>query len=851
MKRKSLIVFLSIILLSFCTSVFGKYVIDYFEIANIQGEEVLNDDDYFKVTFESNSEVGVSENKILYVKSGDTVSLKDAPKTSSSNGYIKRTDNKSNTLSLDEGFDKTIVVSSSLTFSATNIQVTTSTNVNDILVFDSSKGHKGSKENYGVDGGRNRINLKEGSNNNGSLVNYCEFNPNLSVIKDANINMSIYMAHSGKEVNESDWPPQNDKTYSDAVNNDTTITLEDNNSTESEYKPLSGNSDNKNYCVSRIELSRDVLLLNTYIAIGARNGCYGNNPSYFQINFQNFIVGPYTELDLNGHYLTIGQNSEIWAVGSITNSKHESGGLIVESGGNLETTFTVEDHNHEQSLPVKYLGGDTAFSMYRCPYFNVNTYFYPGCNFQLGLHMFLGPSQGDVYQEINLIGGKNPIFELKSGHIERLVKYDEKLIEVCGSNNFETNNMIYQRIEYHCYNFDTTIEFPTIQLAKLASIFDINIKLGKDNFYIPPYFSFYLNDCNVTLENNIVFFPGSYLYVDQNSSITLTHGNVEYVAQSGETALTLSETRTFYQNVGGLNFLIEMADYDEGKKWYDAGDNSGGSNGGDSAVIFQSADNFWKYLNNHRPAKCDFYGNLFFNHDVNNMYLNYSLGGNINFYNYTNLLDETKNLSKINFYSNNFQAAISRMNGLSLSNVRLNIYQYYFAPLISFGKVITNPEQPNQLIGDPSNKEIVFDVSNGLIIDKDNNLEYAFMFIKNGSINYSINHLNKSGYKRRLINNEDDYIEGDNDLLGNIYQVTFDDKKMCINSSNNSFQGDYVYFHGMFVGANITVTSSSVSANLNLSKFRKGGSYNGDISSRSAVFKETDSWYDHSAWRLA
>ena len=214
-------------------------------------------------------------------------------------------------------------------------------------------------------------------------------------------------------------------------------------------------------------------------------------------------------------------------------------------------------------------------------------------------------------------------------------------------------------------------------------------------------------------------------------------------------------------------------------------------------------------------------------------------------------------VSNVNFYANNFQSASSKLNGLlgwNLSNNRFNIFQYYSLPLISFGYVITNPENASKVLKQPFSYKYRYNKEKGLIESDITDNKYAFLFLKDGNINYSVDHLNRSGYIQNWEWFEykyDDYIDGVDNLSGNYYKVSLNDNNY-INSADNSFDLDLVYFHGMFVDTkNILNTSGNLTANLNLSKFRNSNcTFGGDITNRSAIFEYSD-YYGYSCWRLA
>ena len=484
--------------------------------------------------------------------------------------------------------------------------------------------------------------------------------------------------------------------------------------------------------------------------------------------------------------------------------------------------------------------------MYRCPYFDVKTIFYPGCSYQYGLNMFFGPSQGSVYSEINVIGGDNPIYSFNSGYIVRDCRYDNELKQVVNgkNSNFAINNLMYQKISYSFYNCNgLQINLPTIKAS--ISIADLNIVLGKENFYIPPYLSFYLFNSKLTIYNKFVFLPGSYLYVDELSNIEFSFKDV----QVNEQSFPISLQSFCYQNKGSLEFLSTIHDLSEATStWVDDTDakGGGGSIGNSCNVIFTNPDFYRSYLSQNCPAHCDLYGTVSFNKNTSNLVDNYTLGGLVNIYDIESFYNSVNGFDRINFYVNNIFSAAANFDRLDINNYRFNIFQFNFIPLISFGYVITNPNSPQTILDSTNLNHYVFDSETGLIKSKDSSEIYAFVLS-----NENNDHLNRSGYTDSVIHGDREFRNGSTNLEGNIYRVNYISEHCSI--ASGSFQGEYVYFHGKFVQASSITGSKSannLTGNLNLTKFRVRGKYGGDMSSRAAYFGNSD-YYGHDAWRLS
>lgn len=127
-----------------------------------------------------------------------------------------------------------------------------------------------------------------------------------------------------------------------------------------------------------LKLNNDVILTST-INIGGHTGFWGSNSGWCQLNWQGFIIGNYSSLDLNGHDLIVTDGAVIDSYGLITDSSSsKAGNLVLGSGSTLYTDFVVEDHYRENSMPGSYINNGSLFSMYRCPYWQCNTIIYDG-----------------------------------------------------------------------------------------------------------------------------------------------------------------------------------------------------------------------------------------------------------------------------------------------------------------------------------------------------------------------------------------------------------------------------------------------------------------------------------------
>ena len=223
----------------------GQYFVNDYEIKKLTEEDIKGDsNNYCKVVFNGNSALNIAS-KTMYVEKNTILTLEDAPKVSYSDGYINWTAGNL-VLSINNALNSEISVTEDLTFAPTPVAYTESTNTNDVLVFSKENtDYRGSASSTGEESGRQKLTVSEGSNTSGNLVNYGEINSQIKVLKDVKIELKVNI--NGSEKESSDWGGNRE----DAVNNDTTISLEDKNSNSSDYKPLAGSSSkNVNYCAN-------------------------------------------------------------------------------------------------------------------------------------------------------------------------------------------------------------------------------------------------------------------------------------------------------------------------------------------------------------------------------------------------------------------------------------------------------------------------------------------------------------------------------------------------------------------------------------------------------------------------
>ena len=872
MKKRLLILFIFLIF-GTLTIGLGAYIIKNLDLTILDVQKKEDNGEYHKVVFNDTSG---NPTKTLYVAHGDSIKTSDAPFVSDGNNYYTWKDSSGNVL-LDvssNGLSKEIIVNNDVVFSPTAISLPSkTTSVNDLGSYTNNKNRSRVRTNDG------KILLEEKNydieHGNTSSTSAAE----LVLDKGIYNNLEIESRYRYSDTYEGIFNVYYQEVSNDAstnarqVNGDTSIGLEDPTSLLSDYKPYIQEKNGKNYCVSRIKLGADTILTGqSNITLGAYAGFFGSNQTYSQINFQGFIMGPYNELDLNGHTLIVDSGSSIIAYGSITDtSADRTGKIIMKSGSTLKATFVVEDQHHETSAPMSYLYGGPLFSMYRCPYLDCNIRFENGAAFYGMFMLDWGGAaiSGYTVDEIRLLGSSNNSYYMIDfqnyddglGYIERIVTYDDNLTQKL--NTFEKENLMSQRITYNAYFADINLNLPDYLSAELgpkALSISFTVDFNKSSWNVSPYYSFNLYNSKLTIKNMISFLPGSSLYLDEKSLIVMTHGAEDYSESMNKTmGIGYDISSQFFVNYASLNFCIEKYEFNEQgdiSKYFDTSDAVGQMVGG-NALIYSSAPNFWKYMNaKHAVFTLD--GKIQFSNIDTSLVPNlgngnfpyYQLGGNINIKNEDAFKDKVESSGRVQLYSTFYKSGPDRLtDGNKDLYHRLNISDYFTLPLISNGNVLMDINDTSTVRSDFRTVKATYDFTEGLI--NYSNEYYGFFPLKGNEYNLtSIGHFFRSGY-----GTSSEWYNGQDDLTGRFIKVTrrsLPGSTYCeyvtVNDSSVSFNNqNFAFFRGQF--SQFSVTSSGYTINLRRFKMIQDVTADNYISAK--FVSSDDSYYTHPAWRLS
>ena len=613
-------------------------------------------------------------------------------------------------------------------------------------------------------------------------------------------------------------------------------------------------SQNQNHYT--LTLNRDIIL-SGYITIGASTGYYDSNGVDFsQICYQGFIIGNYCTLDLNGHDLIVGnpknasdfnKRAMLDAWGEVKDSSGD-GTLLLDSSARMYVTMVLEDVYHEKRIPYTYYTNDNIFSMYRCPYWTCNSKIISGAIVMCKYRMDLGGNNSNcAHGDILMIGNsstnsltnltKDSLIQLDSGYINR---YITKSIDLDENNDTIKNDLLYQKINYEVY--DANVILNKFKLKFEYSGMNAELDSSSYDFFISPYYSFYLYNTNFNLNQHLVFMPGSYLYVDNYSKINMSYNS--YQEQEGFSQYLPAIIKTLrvpdkdWQAVASFTFIDALYKMDDLKpvlnklyKQYTVIEDFKIvtktvylNTEGYSCKIFQNSSiisNFWNKLS---AAYADIYGEITFIKQNYTQYRDIQFGGEINIYNtssFINNYNTYKDQISIKLYSSTFKTDWCRIiggSGATLADrfdgeIYRDVTGYYNYPLISNGYVMCKLDGTNG-INDGYYK---YDYLTRTIYNEKNiNETYVWIFADDKIDNLSLcsniessNSLNGS-FKPVTVSFDGNNYKGEINYLGNTYIIWHG---AYIRKSGNQYYVGKFFDNSRFkdyLNANFTYTSRGV-----------------------------------------
>lgn len=567
----------------------------------------------------------------------------------------------------------------------------------------------------------------------------------------------------GLETHASDYPYGTDMSSLDSYNK--------------YYKPIALSGDvieaknQSEYCTTRITLQTDSVLVGN-ITLGAITGFARQdttdssfNLQWTQLNYQGFICGSYSELDLNGHDLIVESGSVLNAYGSITDSSAErTGRIILKSGATLYSSMVIEDAWRENSIPEIYAGGFDFMQMFRCPYLDCEIVFETGCRFYGYIFLSFGKSQGAYEVDIGIIGpqSENFIIGMSSGKIRRVCAYNLDLYEAAKSLTTMSGNadrtladVSYQKIKYYFENATVDVKAFNIDVVlKIVVVieYEYNVHLDSYKFqkWIPPYFNFYAYGSEITIHQEYMFMPGCYLFADSKTTLNFNYGETSngifvdgdigsYMTyadnQKTDCSAGLVLCRSYYDlTVGNNNNLSKSIGFTASNRigWYDTRkEKSSESKEGEGYMVWYRKV-FWNYYG-AIPARFDCQATLNFSSGNRHPYI---FGGEINFKNNRLFLNSISGKSVQLWGSGAMSGPSTGAIGIGLSGLlhNINVSAFYNYPLISNGEVLTPLEGDGIYPAYSPSSSITsayYDAFLGLVVARCNDnstRRYAFLF---------------------------------------------------------------------------------------------------------------------------
>lgn len=595
-------------------------------------------------------------------------------------------------------------------------------------------------------------------------------------------------------------------------------------------------------CATRIVLNCD-LVYTGQMTLGGLTGFAKQDTAdellnWTQLNYQGFIIGPYTEIDLNGFDLIVEGNMTEWknsgktnsysvvqkgmldSFGSITDSSSKrTGHVLLRSGSKLYTPMVAEDMWREDSIPELYADSVDYFNMFRCPYLDCSLICEPGSYFYGKLYVSFGKSMGVVSTDILVVGpsGSNALMQLSSGRITRSTYYNTELYDkVKGSKtNTTLKNIAYQRFRYVFNNASVTIGHFDASVKISVSGASINFSFTSKKYHkvIPPYFDFYAYNSRVIIKQTFLFMVGCFLFGDSKSVIRFEYGQYN----TGNTDLNYVDNQQNYF-AGGLNLAMAYYPFGDGASktsgWYDTKKDFG-KDFHDFGKLFYGWTDFWNYYQD-RPARMIFNGSFEF---ASGNPIPYSLGGFIDFRENDDFLNSISGVN-INLYSSSavgapamsdFTEVESILSGLisvldSGHRRSFGVSGFYNAPLISNGEILTPLEGAGVYPGRSGSSitSAYYKIDERLIYINGKSTEaYAFMFNSDGPSN-NVNWANNTTLTSD---------PNSNSLSGSFRKVAVTQQAISSKaySSHIAYNGQtYINYHGAFLRYDINTNTCSL-----------------------------------------
>ena len=248
------------------------------------------------------------------------------------------------------------------------------------------------------------------------------------------------------------------------------------------------------------------------------------------------ITGSYTELDLNGHTITLQSGANFYQHGRVIDSSiNRSGKIVVENGAHMVGGLVVEDFNGGNVTVGSYLANSAPFFLFSMPNLEATLEVKYGGKFGGDTSLF---AQGDYGKtEVPLIGPDSSYMvqiQDSSSKVVRYVKGSHTVDSSFGANvaNYWKPYIVDYREEFvligpgDSSNQSFNLNAMVLPIDMSAEMMGMNVVVTAEvsfmemDFPVAPWMHFYLqNGASLNFGNTFGFLPGSSLDVDSSSKL--------------------------------------------------------------------------------------------------------------------------------------------------------------------------------------------------------------------------------------------------------------------------------------------------------------------------------------------
>lgn len=261
------------------------------------------------------------------------------------------------------------------------------------------------------------------------------------------------------------------------------------------YRDYNAGNNTISDAIYTLKLENDLEIEGTLVS----SGTIGRNDSIDGIAISN-----YTNIDLNGHKLTVLNGGLLDINGKVIDSSAtKSGEIIVNKGGIIKTNLITHDVSSHNSYISSLNNGINPFNEYDFADLN--------CNIKLfnGSKMYAKETLTDEFSSINyeFLYFGNPS-EKENYFIKPLNNNENGYLSIIKNNDKTILNFVDNEVEFNKFIYSNKQSSENFYFPIVSNILDINVLNSK-----------------LTLNNNYKLTNGGKLYIDSKSTLNL-NGNI-------------------------------------------------------------------------------------------------------------------------------------------------------------------------------------------------------------------------------------------------------------------------------------------------------------------------------------